>query len=225
MVWRLLVCKRRLSFNQRTFSSDSSVFGLRGVDGHLPLAQTLWSQVIKKGEIVIDATCGKGNDSLVLSRLALQENSGILYCIDVQERAIEETRDRLTDTYGSQYVSERIQLIHASHETFPPLIVPNSISAIVYNLGYLPGSHEEGKTRLTTARESTIRSFTNALPLLKIGGILSATAYRGHSEGVTETEACERFFAALDQTKWRVFCHSPLNTSKGAILFSVCRRS
>lgn len=222
--WTPFFRPRGFILHRHMFSSYFPESGWRGVDGHLPLAQTLWSQVIKKGEIVIDATCGRGNDSLVLSRLALNDSAGFLYCVDVQERAIKETQDRLTEAYSSLYVSERVRFIHGSHERFPSTIAPESVSAVIYNLGYLPGSHEEGKMRLTTHTESTILSFTNALPLLKSGGILSATAYRGHTEGIIETKACENYFSSLDQTKWRVFSHSPLNTMKGAILFTVCRR-
>ena len=201
---------------------------VRGVEGHLPLAHTLWSQVIEKGGIVIDATCGRGNDSLALSHMVLSSElgheSGLLYCLDIQERAIKETHDRLISTYGDAYVGRRVKFVRGSHETFPEEIIPESVSAIVYNLGYLPGSHEDGTERLTTTAESTIKSFDNALPLLKLGGILTATAYRGHPHGIIETEECMKYFSKLEQTKWRVFCHSPINTLKGAIVFSICKR-
>ena len=222
--WTSFLRPRGFVLRRHMFSSYFIESGWRGVDGHLPLAHTLWSQVIKKGEIVIDATCGRGNDSLVLCHLALKDNSGLLYCVDIQEKAIKETQNRLTEAYGSLYVSERVRFIHGNHGSFPPTIPPESVSAVIYNLGYLPGTSEEGKMRLSTHTESTILSFTNALPLLKIGGILSATAYRGHAQGMLEAKACEDYFSLLDQTKWRVYCHSPLNTMKGAILFTVCRR-
>lgn len=41
-------------------------------------------QVVKPGDVVIDATCGNGADSMALAQLALTDQSGRLYCIDIQ---------------------------------------------------------------------------------------------------------------------------------------------
>jgi hypothetical protein len=41
-------------------------------------------QVVKPGDVVVDATCGNGADSLALAHLALTDQSGKLYCIDIQ---------------------------------------------------------------------------------------------------------------------------------------------
>ena len=216
--------RRTVASVQRLFCNEGCTNALRAVDGHIPLAHTMWSQVIRKGDIIIDATCGRGNDSLFLSKIALSETTGLLYCLDIQAGAINETKERLTSFHGPELVSQRTRFILGSHEIFPSEINPESVSAIVYNLGYFPGSHKEGEERLTTKTESTIKSFENALPLLKIGGVLTATAYRGHKEGIIETDACQNYFSNLNQTKWRVFSHTPINTVKGAILFTVCRR-
>lgn len=197
---------------------------LRAADGHLPLAHTMWSQIVKKGDIVIDATCGNGADSVVLSRLALSSDSGFLYCLDIQDIALKQTKKNLDGEYGCKFVNERVGLILGDHRNFPDQIKPESVAAIVYNLGYLPGTSAQGVDRIMTTLESTVESFERALPLLKTGGILTATAYRGHSGGLLETEACLDFFSKLSQVKWRVFSHTPLNTSRGPILISVCRK-
>lgn len=203
---------------------QDSFSNLRGVDGHIPLSHTLWTQTIRKGDVVIDATCGKGLDSLVLSKLALSRDSGLLYCIDIQERAIKDTRDRLCNEYGEDFLRDRMKFIQSDHAVFPSEIESGSVSAIVYNLGYLPGTHKDGTDRIITRTESTMKSFDAALCLLKLGGVLSVTAYRGQASGPSETEACIAFFSGLGQTNWRVFSHSPINTQKGAILFTACRR-
>lgn len=204
--------------------SSSVVEKLRAVDGHLPLAHTLWSQIVRKGDTVIDATCGNGGDSLVLSKLALTSESGFLYCLDIQDIAVQQTKKNLVAEYGCKFVDERVELTLCDHRNFPEQIKPETVTAIVYNLGYLPGTSEQGVDRIMTTLDGTIQSFERALPLLKIGGILTATAYRGHSEGFLETEACLDYFSKLSQVKWRVFAHSPLNTLRGPILISVCRK-
>ena len=49
--------------------------------------------IIKKGDTVIDATCGNGYDTLFLSKLV--GNMGKVYAFDIQQIAIERTKDLL----------------------------------------------------------------------------------------------------------------------------------
>jgi hypothetical protein len=187
------------------------------------LSHTLWSQVIRKGDLVIDATCGNGFDSVVLSNMTLSVDSGRLYCLDIQAQAIKQTKEKLIRSNTNESVLNRVKLIQCNHEKFPLEIGVQTVSAIVYNLGYLPGTSLDGSDRLTTTAECTIQSFRSALPLLRHGGILTAIAYRGHEGGAKETEECIQFFAALDKTIWRVHSHSALNSQMAPILFSVYR--
>ncbi|MGA8165254.1 MAG: hypothetical protein WB791_09565 [Waddliaceae bacterium] len=49
---------------------------------HLRLAHFYWKQLIREGGRVIDATCGNGNDTLVLSQCVLQESKGWVWAFD-----------------------------------------------------------------------------------------------------------------------------------------------
>jgi ubiquinone/menaquinone biosynthesis C-methylase UbiE len=51
---------------------------------HLHLAHTLIDQVIKQGDICIDATAGNGLDSLFLAKRVLNSPTGHLHCLDIQ---------------------------------------------------------------------------------------------------------------------------------------------
>lgn len=186
------------------------------------LSHKLWSQVIRKGDLVIDATCGNGFDSVVLSSMALSVDSGRLYCLDIQAQAIKQTKGRLIHNNIDEHILNRVKFVQCNHEKFPLEIGVQTVSAIVYNLGYLPG-YLDGSDRVTTTAASTIQSFRSALPLLRHGGLLTAIAYRGHEGGANETEECKKFFAALDKTIWRVYSHSALNSQMAPILFSVYR--
>ena len=53
----------------------------------IDLAHDLWENLIEENSLVIDATCGNGKDSLFLAKV-LEEKKGCLYCIDIQESAI-----------------------------------------------------------------------------------------------------------------------------------------
>ena len=52
--------------------------------GHLKLCHLILAETISKGDIVIDATCGNGHDTLFLAQCALDINSGFLYGFDIQ---------------------------------------------------------------------------------------------------------------------------------------------
>jgi hypothetical protein len=165
-----------------------------------------------------------GHDSLVLSKLALKEGEGTLYCIDIQQNAIIDTEKRLVAELGVKLVYERIKMFCCNHEKFPDELKEATVAAVVYNLGYLPGTHADGERRVVTSTESTNKSLNAALKLLRKGGILSATAYRGHASGIAETQMCQDFFASLDPKQWRVFAHNPINTANSPILFTAYKR-
>jgi hypothetical protein len=116
-------------------------------------------------------------------------------CIDIQEGAIFNTTQRLLE----HSIPPRVEYVLGSHETFPENIEKDSVSCIVYNLGYLPGSDKIKRTY----KETTEKSLLNALPLIKGGGVLSVMAYRGHEEGADEVDTIEKVFATLPFKFWR----------------------
>eukprot|EP01041_Mallomonas_annulata_P012470 gene12470-26231_t len=181
-------------------------FGL-AASGHLPLCHTIWSQVIKKGDIVIDATCGNGHDSIMLAKMALNNSGGILHCIDIQQGALNRTQLNLSKQFNENIVLKQIYFHLINHKTFPPEIAMNSVKVIAYNLGYLPGGDEN----IVSTAGNTVESIRNALALLVQGGVITITCYRGHNGGKEETAAVSSFLYQLAEEQWRVFEHAPLN--------------
>ena len=57
----------------------------------LTFAHEEWKKHLKPGDRAIDATCGNGHDALVLSKLNLSH----LYVFDIQEQAVQATKNRL----------------------------------------------------------------------------------------------------------------------------------
>jgi SAM-dependent methyltransferase len=162
---------------------------------HLSTAHTHWKQIIQPSDWVVDATCGAGLDSLILSQLA-----GRLTCIDIQPKAIARTRRRLADT------SCNVEFYCQSHAQFPPHLA--SIRLFVYNLGFLPS----GDRTIHTRMESTLTSCQNALPLLAPGGALSLMCYPGHPEGAREQAALLTWASQLSPDEWAIThlqFHSP----------------
>lgn len=171
---------------------------------HLDLAHRFWKELLNPGDTVIDATCGNGQDSLVLARHL--DATGKLYLIDIQSDAIKQSRDKLSGALPALLL-ERVEFIQGCHSQFPGSILPSSVRLVVYNLGYLPG----GDKALTTVTETTLKSMSAALDLLIPGGALSITCYPGHCEGKREEEAILNWAADLDPKSWSSSWHRWLN--------------
>lgn len=176
------------------------------------LAHHYWDILVKEGDIVVDATCGNGKDSLFLAKKVLPK--GTLIGIDLQEKAIESTSSLLEKSL-SQQQREKVFLFLQSHETFPEIVYQEKISLFVYNLGYLPGGDKE----LTTLCASTLPSIQKALQIVHPGGALSITCYPGHEEGAQEESLLKALFSSLSQEEWNVCHHIWSNRRKAPSLF------
>ena len=143
------------------------------------------------GDLVIDATAGNGHDTLFLARTVAP--SGRVYVFDIQPRALLQTRARLEE----DGLADLADLFHAGHETMRELLpgeVHGRISAVVFNLGYLPGSDK----RTTTLTDTTLQALQQSADLLAPGGLLSVLAYRHHPGGREESEAAGEFLGKLE---------------------------
>lgn len=179
---------------------------------HLKLAHDHWKQIVEEGAILIDATCGNGNDSLFLAKL----NPSILYCIDVQAEALAATKELLSEKI-TQDEMKHIKLIQGSHASFPKVIHPGTVKLIVYNLGYLPG----GDKAKSTMTETTLESLGNAIQLVCNGGMISVTCYPGRPEGEKEEGQVLSFASNLDRKEWTCCHHRWINKPKSPTLLLI----
>jgi SAM-dependent methyltransferase len=163
---------------------------------HLDLAHAYWKQLLTPFDSVIDATCGNGKDTLFLASIVTE---GKLFGIDIQKEAIQNTRQLLASSIPKR---DHVKLFEQSHCVFPEEISPESISLIVYNLGYLPG----GNKQLTTIHDHTLKSVQAALLLLKKGGVITLTCYPGHPEGKIEETLLLKWGSSCSPKEWS-FCH------------------
>jgi methylase of polypeptide subunit release factors len=52
----------------------------------------VWRSIVQKGDTVVDATCGNGNDTLALLKMVADERGqGRVYGMDIQDSALEGT--------------------------------------------------------------------------------------------------------------------------------------
>jgi methylase of polypeptide subunit release factors len=176
------------------------------------VAQNYWKEILQKGEIAIDATLGNGHDTIFLAKVL--EGSGAIFAYDVQANAL---RNAKMNFEGALTDKERasITLIHGSHEHF----LQPSAKLIVYNLGYLPG----GDKKITTLKESTLKSLKHGATVVQPKGALSIMCYPGHPEGAEEERQILEWARLLNPQLWDVCFHQWINR-KEAPSFLLIRR-
>lgn len=157
------------------------------------------SQYLHPGETAVDATCGNGHDTLTLARLGAKT----IYGFDIQPQALSATKEALLQ---EGLYSEHIHLILDGHENMRQY-VKEPVQAVMFNLGYLPSSSKE----IVTRTETTLKAVSEALALLKEGGLLCITMYSGHPGGQEEKAALLSFAGALDKTRYHAVYLNMLN--------------
>lgn len=150
-------------------------------------------KIIEKGDVVIDATMGNGYDTVYLGNL-VGEN-GKVYAFDVQEEALKSTRKKVI----RDNMEDRVELILDGHENLDKY-VKESVSCIVFNLGYLP----RAKHVIITKPDTTLEAIKKGLNLLKPNGIMSIAAYIGHEGGLEEKNHICEYLDSLDQKEYNV---------------------
>ena len=160
--------------------------------------------------LVLDATAGNGVDTEFLAQAV--EEGGLVLAFDVQDEALQNTRERLEKFR----VGGRVRLLKDSHERLgaylgPYLAAGTRVTAAMYNLGFLPG----GASKLSTLAESTVTSLEQLRPCMASGSVISIHCYAGHEQGQAETAAVRAWAESLPWTDWRVlryeFCNKPSN--------------
>ncbi|MGI6008238.1 MAG: class I SAM-dependent methyltransferase [Ruminococcus sp.] len=151
-------------------------------------------QHVAEGDLCIDATAGNGYDTLFLSRLAKEK--GKVLAFDIQEAALNATRKRLAEAGSAGNVS----LILDNHCHMDRYAGLQTVSCIVFNLGYLPG----GDHSISTKPSTTLAALTQALALLKKGGLISLCIYSGGDSGFEERDAVLEWLKTLDPRQYLV---------------------
>lgn len=184
---------------------------------HIDFAHRYWQNLLQPGDIAIDATCGNGHDTLMLAKLCLSSEKGVLFALDIHPRAIALTTQLLKENL-SPALFEKIKIVQGCHSRFPSELETGSVKLIVYNLGYLPGGGDKSHT---TQVKTTLESISQAMFLLKKGGCISLTLYPGHEAGKEETDQILPFAASLDRKLWNCSHHAWINRSKAPSLLFI----
>lgn len=171
------------------------------------VAHAMLAPRVRHGDTVLDATAGNGHDTVFLADLV--GDNGCVISVDIQASAIDATHLRC-ERLG---LADRVQLICDSHTQIGTILSTRNIStlsAAVFNLGYLPG----GDKSLVTHPDTTITALDQTLSHLSPGGLLLIVCYPGHREGAVESDAVNQWASSLDEKKFLAVIYRSLNQSK-----------
>ena len=163
-------------------------------------ASEMIEPALTDGARAVDATMGNGQDTLWLCERV--GASGRVYAFDVQMEAVERTRQRLIEAK----LMDRASLFCAGHERMAEFVT-ESVDAVMFNLGWLPGATHGVTTRV----ETTLAAAEAALKILKPDGVMTICVYPGHDEGKRELEAVTNWAAGLDDKRWDALVKHYLN--------------
>ena len=181
------------------------------------VAHILIKEVLYPGDIAIDATVGNGHDTLFLAEQV--SPSGRVFGFDIQQTAIDSTRAKANARWKMLPVN--LTLIHASHADMAekiPAHYHGNISAIMFNLGYLPG----GDKSIITRTDTTVTALTIAKRMLSSNGIITVMAYPGHPGGDLETDQVKSWCKQLDEDQFKIsIIYSSENKESAPKLFVI----
>ena len=149
-------------------------------------AQVIVRAHLKDGDVAVDATLGNGYDTVFLTQCVGE--TGHVYGFDIQVQALESTRLRLLE----REMVNRATFFQASHVEMTSY-VPCRVRAIMFNLGYLPGSDKN----IITQADSTLLALDQACRLLLEQGVMTVMAYPGHAGGEEEAVRVEQWLQQL----------------------------
>jgi len=159
----------------------------------LDISHKIVREAVKQGDFVVDATMGKGGDTKFLAELVGE--TGKVYSFDIQQLALDVTTEKLKKTG----LENQVELILDGHQNMKNY-VKTEVSAIMYNLGYLPG----GDHHIYTLAETTKQALEASFELIKVGGIISVVVYYGGDSGYEEKNAMMEYIKTIDYKRFSV---------------------
>ena len=162
----------------------------------IPFVHNKLKEIVTTDDYVIDGTCGNGYDTLFLARLARK-----VYAFDIQELAIENTKERM-----KRNRIHNVEFVLDSHAHIDKY-VEEDIKAAVFNFGYLPGSDE----KVVTKGESTLTAVKKIQNKLVVGGLICFVVYTGKFGGEDESNDLLNYVNSLDNKDYNVIKYCYLN--------------
>lgn len=149
---------------------------------------------VQPGDLCIDATAGRGRDTLFLCRLVGQ--NGRVVAMDIQPEAVRQTTALLT----AEGCASRARVVQDCHSHMEQYAAPNTVAGIMFNFGWLPG----GDHTAFSHPETSLAALEAALRLLKPGGVMTLCIYCGRENGTAERDAILAWLPTVDNRRYTV---------------------
>ena len=167
---------------------------------------------VKNGDVMVDATMGRGRDTLFLASLV--GDIGKVYAFDIQEEALYSTRALLKENNITN-----TQLILDSHHKMCDYVL--SAKGVVFNLGFLPG----GDHSVFSHSDTSIKAIEAALSIIPDDGFVTICSYYGGDTGFEEKDNLLNYLATLDQKLFTVMVQSFHNRKGCPPLFIIIEKN
>lgn len=175
----------------------------------LSLSHKFIAQHVKSGDLCIDATAGRGNDTAYLAQLVGE--SGKVIAFDIQQDALNSTKSLLL----SRGLFRQCQLVKDSHSNLDLYASKGSVKCITFNFGWLPA----GDHSIFTHADTSISAIEKGLEVLTCDGIMSLCIYYGRDCGFAEKDALLEFLPTLNHKDCTVLVHDFVNRPNCPPLF------
>lgn len=175
------------------------------------------SSYIDRDDFVLDCTMGNGNDTLSLAKMtgALEgTKDAAVYAFDIQNAAIEKTTALFRENGIENPEDYGIYLLKESHVNIKKYIdiVGRQPTAIIFNLGFMPGYDKT----VVTSVDTTMKAVEAAVESIAEDGIISIVTYCGHPEGREEHDKLIEYLGTLPSKKYHVAFFDMINQKKTA---------
>lgn len=167
----------------------------------LNIIHRIIEEKVQPGDICIDATAGRGNDTLFLTKLVGE--TGHVTAFDIQQDAVDSTR-ALLEANG---MSDRADVLLKSHSEMDEVCEEGTVSCITFNFGWLP----KGDHNIFTNKSTSIPAIEKGMKLLKSGGIMTLIIYYGRETGFEERDALLEYLPTIDSSRYTVIEMSFVN--------------
>lgn len=173
-------------------------------------AHLIIKEHINKDDIIVDATAGRGLDTLFLANLVKH-----VFAFDIQDDALKSTKE-LLDNNGVNNVT----LIKDSYENIYQYV--SDFKGVIFNLGYLPN----GDKTITTHPNitlSTVHMLVNKLVDLMF---ILIVVYPGHKAGLIESILLTDYLKDVDPTKFSILkVDLPFQTNRPPYIYFIKRKN
>jgi len=169
---------------------------------------------VHQGDLTVDGTLGNGQDTVFLAERV--GPPGHVYAFDIQPLAIRRASERLQETG----LADRVTMFQRGHDRLIeslPREIHGSVAAVVFNLGFLPGSDR----RIVTKAETTVAAVRQACEVIRPGGVVAIVAYANHSGGAEELAAVIGTIQALPADRFHGSVVPPMDRAAGERLFTI----